>query len=45
MPDGGKFLYTYKIELDLVAIPGLSGRIFKNAAKTREIVLFQRVGG
>jgi len=28
----------------LVAIPGLSGRIFKNAAKTREIVLFQPVG-
>jgi hypothetical protein len=29
---------------DLVAIPGLSGRIFKNGAKTREIVLFQLVG-
>jgi hypothetical protein len=29
---------------ELVAIPGLSGRIFKHAAKTREIPLFQRVG-
>ena len=28
----------------MVAILGLSGRIFKNAAKTRETVLFQLVG-
>jgi hypothetical protein len=28
----------------LVAIPGLSGRIFKNTAKTSEILLFHLVG-
>jgi hypothetical protein len=30
--------------LRLAAIPGLSDRIFKNTAKTRETLLFQPVG-
>jgi hypothetical protein len=37
-------LLTYDIYYYLVAIPGLSGEIFRNAAKMRETVLSQRVG-
>jgi hypothetical protein len=36
--------FTTKIYKYLVAIPGLSGRIFKKPAKRKEILLFQLVG-
>jgi hypothetical protein len=39
-----RYMITMKLFSYLAAIPGLSGRVFKNAAKTGETVLFQRVG-